>query len=672
MSRFPFLLLSILVVHCTHPDTHRSAAASEGPRLGVEERIHDYGVLYHGEAASVSHTFILVNEGDETLVITGTHPSCGCTRADLSHQRLEPGEVGTLTAELGFEQYTGKDQVRVTITSNDSTTPSLDLGLQGFVIRRWSLEPKELDAGVLAASTTSGLALIKITAQRKMEEALPRILSVDQDSDRIQATLLSETERTMQNRYLEKTWTYQVQVQAGDSFSEQEAGTLRFLTDCPLEPQLSATVQWKVEGDLEVAPRSLTLLKSKYFHAGRLTSPTGPPEGADRGRIRVRSRSKEPVEITNLSITSPFLASVAPGETPDVKWIEVSMGTEDTGTYSAILSLWTNNPNERQFDIIVQGEVQAQKPILGVIPDYHHFGKVFADIIPEATHVFSVRNSGNRPLEVSLDAPPTVDAELGRDLIPAGSHTTLVVRKSLAGLLGQVDEVLTLHSNDPDRPTAAVTLRGEVLPRWRLDPPELLFPNTVRGRTEVGKVRVEQWFSSWERPNDPVAFSSENPGLRVEVGTTDQAFSGLGYATAETEILVHLDPDGKVGWNEHTLDLKFSRGSEHPIPPLVVKWEILGNLRSLPRRLVFSKADLSPSEPSGKQIKIYTLDGAPFETTDFKAPEGMSLRKLESKTGECFFEVKVEDPNKLPPNPRLTFGTNLPEEPEYQVEILLR
>lgn len=672
MIRFLFLILSMLAVCGVHPAPRLSAAAPEGPRLGVEERIHDYGVLYHGEAASVSHTFILVNEGDETLVITGTHPSCGCTRADLSHQQLEPGEVGTLTAELGFEQYTGKDQVRVTLTSNDPKTPSLDLGLQGFVIRRWSLEPKALDAGVLAASTTSGLALIKITAQRKMEEAVPRILSIDQDSDRIQATLLSETERTMQNRYLEKTWTYQVQVRAGESFSEHEAATLRFLTDCPHGPQLSANVQWKVEGDLEVAPRSLALLKSKHFQAGRPTLSAGPPEGADRGRIRIRSRSKSPVEITNLSITPPFLASVAPGETPDVKWVEVSMGTDEPGVYSTILSIWTNNPNERQFDIIVQGEVQVQKPILGVIPDYHHFGKVFADIIPEATHVFSIRNSGNRPLEVSLNAPPTVDAELGLSLIPSGSHTSLFVRKRLAGLLGPVEEVLTLHSNDSDRPTASVTLRGEVLPRWRLDPPELLFPNTVRGRTEVGRLRVEQWFSSWERPNDPVAFSSENPGLRVEVGTTDQAFSGLGYATAETEILVHLDPSGKVGWNERKLDLVFSRESAHPIPPLSVKWEILGNLRSLPRRLVFSRADLAQGNAGRKQIKVYTLDGSAFETTDFKAPEGMSLRKLESKTGECFFEVTVEDLNILPPDPRLTFGTNLPEEPEYQVEILLR
>ncbi|MCA9425443.1 MAG: hypothetical protein KC994_10245, partial [Candidatus Omnitrophica bacterium] len=61
----PFLLFGGILI---------TATVQAAPKINVDERVHFYGVQYLDEVRSVSHTFYLTNEGDETLVITGTHP----------------------------------------------------------------------------------------------------------------------------------------------------------------------------------------------------------------------------------------------------------------------------------------------------------------------------------------------------------------------------------------------------------------------------------------------------------------------------------------------------------------------------------------------------------------------------------------------------------------------
>ncbi len=58
------------------------------------ESHYDYGVvLIDAPSSTFEHTFHLINESDETIVIESARPSCSCTTAELSTKILEPGDV---------------------------------------------------------------------------------------------------------------------------------------------------------------------------------------------------------------------------------------------------------------------------------------------------------------------------------------------------------------------------------------------------------------------------------------------------------------------------------------------------------------------------------------------------------------------------------------------------
>ncbi len=647
---------------------------SAEPRIAVDERVYDYGVVYLGEVDSVSHTFYLTNEGDQPLTITGTHPSCGCTRADLSGQVIEPGGVETLVAEFSFEKYTGKDQIRVTVSSDDPNTPSLDLGLQGYVLQPWQLDPTEVNAGVLVASTSSSLALAQIVHQSRLDDPDFNIVGVEFNPVRSKIKLLNQTDRTLHGRYREKTWQYEVRILAGPQFSEYESEIITFRTDSKERPTLSLSTRWKVEGDLEVEPRQLVLNRSKYFNDGAEKNSPFSNIGSDTARVRVRSRSGAPIKIVGLTATSPFVAEVVTGEESDRVWAEVTLDPVDSGDYSGILTIETNHPIEKRFDILLQGNAEPQKPIVSVPTDFHHFGKVFSDRVPEASKTFSIRNSGNRNLQLTLESKGGLEAYLADAQVLPGASTTLFIRKKLVEVLGPVLEHVVMLTNDSDRPRIEFRIQGEVLPSWRVDPPILQVSRTVPGKEEILKALVEQWFLSWEQPTRLLPGSPNDSDIRLEIGEMRTAYSGLGYGTAETEIVVHLQPHGKVGLNEAEIPLSGSPTATHPIPSLHLQWELLGQLRSLPRRIVFAKNRGVGQSDLEKEIKIYTLDKTPFNIREAISPPGVQVKRVDAETNNTLFNVQVSDLGLLAgqPNPVIVFRTDRPDEPEYPVEILLR
>jgi len=65
------------------------------------ESHHDYGVvLIDAPSSTFEHTFHLINESDETIVIESARPSCSCTTAELSAKILEPGDAVDVTTRM--------------------------------------------------------------------------------------------------------------------------------------------------------------------------------------------------------------------------------------------------------------------------------------------------------------------------------------------------------------------------------------------------------------------------------------------------------------------------------------------------------------------------------------------------------------------------------------------
>jgi len=113
--------------------TWLGAACYASPRIFVEEEVYDFGVVVEGE--TVSHAFLIENQGDETLQILRVWASCGCTTTNLSDPELEPGDVRRITVEVSTEGYGGsKISKSVHVESNDPEQPDLVLRITGTVV----------------------------------------------------------------------------------------------------------------------------------------------------------------------------------------------------------------------------------------------------------------------------------------------------------------------------------------------------------------------------------------------------------------------------------------------------------------------------------------------------------------------------------------------------------
>jgi rhodanese-related sulfurtransferase len=91
-------------------------AAAAAPQIAVDLQTYNYPDTIEGIA--VVHVFVLSNVGDQDLVIESAKPGCICTTAELSTNRLLPGQSGELRAIVDTEGLSGRVVRTITITSN--------------------------------------------------------------------------------------------------------------------------------------------------------------------------------------------------------------------------------------------------------------------------------------------------------------------------------------------------------------------------------------------------------------------------------------------------------------------------------------------------------------------------------------------------------------------------
>ena len=102
--------------------------------IDVKEDNYDFHDIEQGTKAE--HIFVIGNKGTDTLVITGTRPSCGCTAAVIDASRIAPG--GSTGLRVTFDANNkpeGPIIKSVTITSNSSENPDKIVRIQGRIVK---------------------------------------------------------------------------------------------------------------------------------------------------------------------------------------------------------------------------------------------------------------------------------------------------------------------------------------------------------------------------------------------------------------------------------------------------------------------------------------------------------------------------------------------------------
>jgi hypothetical protein len=174
------------------------------------------------------------------------------------------------------------------------------------------------------------------------------------------------------------------------------------------------------------------------------------------------------------SVVTPFVASVAPGEsTPFTVRLDATSG----GSFQGTLSFVSNDADETPFDFTLYGDVAVPEPEIvlrytdayGYEPEvYDGYGSVSLGTTALGTPVektLTIYNTGSGTLELdpaslTLSAGFGVVSPFAATVLPGGS-TTLTIRLDAASG-GSFQGTLSFASNDADETPFDFTVYGEV------------------------------------------------------------------------------------------------------------------------------------------------------------------------------------------------------------------
>ncbi|RJP63768.1 MAG: DUF1573 domain-containing protein [Ignavibacteriales bacterium] len=96
-----------------------------GPKISAAVTNYEFGKITQG--AVVSHEFIILNNGGDTLKIKDVRAGCGCTVVKPEKTSLLPGENTKIYVTFDSKGRKGHQQKYVYVTSNDKEKPELRL-----------------------------------------------------------------------------------------------------------------------------------------------------------------------------------------------------------------------------------------------------------------------------------------------------------------------------------------------------------------------------------------------------------------------------------------------------------------------------------------------------------------------------------------------------------------
>jgi len=106
----------------------------KGPLVSFEHTKFDFGPI-NESIKFATHRFNYTNIGDAPLILNNVQTSCGCTTPEWTHDTLQPGESGFVSARYETTNRIGKFQKTVTVYTNSTENAIIFLDIAGDVYR---------------------------------------------------------------------------------------------------------------------------------------------------------------------------------------------------------------------------------------------------------------------------------------------------------------------------------------------------------------------------------------------------------------------------------------------------------------------------------------------------------------------------------------------------------
>jgi hypothetical protein len=261
----------------------------------------------------------------------------------------------------------------------------------------------------------------------------------------------------------------------------------------------------------------------------------------------------------------------------------------------------------------------AKAPRLTLVEPLKDFGTV-----PKGQKIdwaFEIKNTGTADLEI-LSAKPACGCTVADfdKVIKPGQIGKVSAHVDTTGFAGPISKAVTLETNDPNTPTAQITISAVVKPYVEAYPVGYVRYNMLQGDTEKQSVTL---YSEEEEPLEIVKIESPQDWIKVE----PKKLSG-------EDLVPQI---GRKGQSQYRLDVTVG-GDDARVGPLAEKIRIVTNSKHQPEYWVSVAGVVRPPyrvDPTG----INFGDVAP---TDSAATRTISLRSNNLKTPGDFSVTKVE------------------------------
>ena len=121
-----------------------SSSGQLAETLQFEASTHNFGTIQEA-AGPVVHEFKFINNGRDSLLITGVHASCGCTTPDWTKKPVAPGDSGFVKASYDTYNRPGFFNKSITVHTNKKGV-SAKLFIKGNVVPKAKSPQEELTA----------------------------------------------------------------------------------------------------------------------------------------------------------------------------------------------------------------------------------------------------------------------------------------------------------------------------------------------------------------------------------------------------------------------------------------------------------------------------------------------------------------------------------------------
>ena len=248
---------------------------------------------------------------------------------------------------------------------------------------------------------------------------------------------------------------------------------------------------------------------------------------------------------------------------------------------------------------------------------------------------FEVKNTGNADLEI-IAAKPTCGCTVADfdKIIKPGATGKVSAHVDTTNFAGPISKGITLETNDPNTPTAQLTISAIVKPFVEAYPAGFVRYNMLQGDNETQTVTL---YSEEEEPLEILKIESPQPWIKV----TPRKAEG-------NELIGTI---GRQGQAQYKLDITVG-GNDAKVGPLAEKIKVITNSKHQPEYSISVAGLVRPTfrvEPTAVNFgEVAFNDTAATRTillrsNNLKAPETFVVDKVDSSAEGVTATVKPTD-----------------------------